>query len=93
MNIEILDPTYEGDSRVFRYAKGLRKISGSTVGILSNGKKGTRPFFDALEKLLLEEQGVSKVVRRTKSNYSSPVDPQIMNEVRTWDAMFSGVGD
>ena len=93
MNIEILDPTYEGDSREFRYAKGLQKIRGATVGILSNGKKGTRPFFDALEKLLLEEQGVSKVVRRTKSNYSAPAETQIMNEVRTWDAMFSGVGD
>ena len=93
MNIEILDPTHEGDSREFIYARNLRKISGATVGILSNGKKGTWPFFDALEKLLLEEKGVSKVVWRTKSNYSAPAEPQIMNEVRTWDAMFSGVGD
>ena len=93
MNIEILDPTHEGDSREFIYAKNLRKISGATVGILSNGKKGTQLFFDALEKLLLEEQGVSKVVRRTKSNYSAPAESEIINEIRTWDAMFSGVGD
>ena len=41
MTIEVLDPTYEGDTSSFKYAAGLKNLKGATVGIISNGKKGT----------------------------------------------------
>ena len=47
-------------------------LVGATVGIISNGKAGTRPFFDHLERLLREEWRVGEVVRLTKGNYSAP---------------------
>ena len=52
MKIEVLDPTYEGDTSSFKYAEGLKNLKGATVGIISNGKKGTFHFFNALEDLL-----------------------------------------
>ena len=93
MSIEILDPTYEGASDQFALAPRLRTLEGATVGIISNGKKNTKPFFDAMEKELLSNYGVAKVVRRTKWNYSAPAEDAIMQEAKTWDALIAGIGD
>ena len=93
MSIEFLDPTHEDSSGEFLAAARLETMLGTTVGIISNNKKGTLPFFDAFEKELFEAYGVSKVVRRIKSNYSAPADPHIVEEMAEWDAVISGVGD
>lgn len=93
MSIEILDPTYGGGAAPFAMAGRLASLEGRTVGIISNGKKGTRPFFGALERELLETYGVTSVVRLTKSNYSAPADREIMAAAEHWDAAFAGIGD
>ncbi|MDH3315543.1 MAG: hypothetical protein OEN48_13885 [Betaproteobacteria bacterium] len=93
MSIEILDPTHEDDSRAFAPATRLATLAGATVGIVSNGKKGTKPFFDAVERELVERHGVAKVVRLTKANYSAPADPEVINEAERWQALIAGVGD
>ena len=51
--IEVLDPTYEDDPSSFRYALGLDNLNSATVGIISNGKKGTSHFFNAMELSLI----------------------------------------
>jgi hypothetical protein len=91
--MEILDPTHEGDSPAFAPASRLRSLEGATIGVISNGKKSTKPFFDALERELVEKHGVATVVRRTKSNYSAPADAELMDEAKTWNALVAGVGD
>ena len=93
MSIEFLDPTHEADARAFTPAGRLGGLAGATVGIVSNGKKGTKPFFDALEKELVSRYGVAKVVRRTKGNYSAPAEAEIMQEAKEWDALIAGIGD
>ncbi len=93
MSIEILDPTHEGASRGFAMAARLEALKGVTIGIISNGKIGTRPFFDAIETDLIENHGVAQVVRRTKSNYSAPAEPELLREAAQWDALIAGVGD
>lgn len=93
MQIEILDPTHESDARAFTPAKRLETLAGATVGMVSNGKKGTKPFFDALERELVERHGVAKVVRLTKANYSAPAEPEILDEAERWHALIAGVGD
>lgn len=93
MSIEILDPTHEADAREFALAKRLETLKGATIGIISNGKKGTKPFFDALEKEFVERHGVAKVMRLTKANYSAPAEPELINEAERWQALVSGVGD
>ncbi|GIT73314.1 MAG: hypothetical protein Ct9H300mP28_31280 [Pseudomonadota bacterium] len=56
MTIKVLDPTFEGDTSSFKYATGLENLKGATVGIISNGKKGTFHFFNALEDLLTKKK-------------------------------------
>jgi len=93
MTIEILDPTYEGDNVSFKFALGLGNLKEATVGIISNGKKGTFHFFNALEDLLTKKYKTRKVIRVVKNNYSAPAEKEIMKEVKKWDATITGVGD
>ena len=93
MSIEFLDPTHEAAASAFVLPPRLRRLAGTTVGIVSNGKYGTKPFFDAFERALIEVHGVNSVVRRTKPNYSAPAGDDIMAEAQGWDAFVAGIGD
>jgi len=93
VSIEFLDPTHESGAAPFAPAKRLATLRGATVGIVSNGKKGTQPFFHAVERELRERHGVAEVVRLTKANYSAPAAVEIMSAAERWQALISGVGD
>ena len=98
MTHEVLDPTYDdgqaGDESP-ALAERLDSLDGVTIGIISNGKQGTRRFFDALAAELTETYGAADVVIRvTKSNYSAPADPEILDRAKEeWQAVVAGVGD
>ena len=93
MTIEVLDPTFEGDASSFKYAAGLENLKGATIGIISNGKKGTFHFFNALEELMTKKYKSGEVIRVVKKNYSAPAEEEIMKEGKKWDAAIAGVGD
>jgi hypothetical protein len=93
MTLEVLDPTYGAATAGFALASRIGSLEGKTIGVISNGKRGTRPFFDSLEKYLTEECGAANVVLHTKSNYSAPAEPSIIADVANWDAAFVGIGD
>ena len=92
MIFRVLDPTHEKRSAGLKPAPRLASLAGKTVGFISNGKEGTKGFFTELERMLRDELGVN-VVWRTKSNYSAPADPHIVDEIRRWQAVITGVGD
>ena len=93
MNIEFLDPTHENHSGEFALAPRLSTLEGAVVAIVSNGKKGTAPFFDAFERELHERHGVAEVVRITKLNYSTPADRSLLDDAGRWHALVAGIGD
>lgn len=93
MTIEILDPTFGDSTPAFAAAPRIESLAGTTVGIVSNGKHGTRPFFDAIERELIDTHGVAEVVRTVKTNYSAPADREIMDRASQWNALISGIGD
>ena len=93
MTIRVLDPTAGEAAATGKLAPRLPTLKGKTVGFISNGKEGTKGFFAYLEKMLREEYGVANVVSRTKSNYSAPADKHIVDEIKGWDAVVSGLGD
>jgi hypothetical protein len=93
MSIEYLDPTHEGDASEFARADRLTTLEGATVGLISNGKEGTRRFFESLEHELVQRHGVARVVLLTKRNYSAPAEPGIFAGAGQWDAAVAGVGD
>ena len=91
--IEFLDPTHENNSATFRLNTRAAALDGATVALLSNGKKGTIPFFDALADSLRDDYGVAEVVRITKSNYSTPVEADLLGDAERWNALIAGIGD
>lgn len=93
MTIEILDPTHGDDAAEFALAARLPTLEGATIGIISNGKQGTRRFFDALATELTDRYGVAEVVKLTKTNYSAPADQDIVDRAKEWNALVSGIGD
>lgn len=93
MVIEVLDPTYSDSPSEFTLAERPASLRGLTVGIISNGKQNTMPFFDAVEDELRERHGVTEVVRVIKGNYSAPAGDEIMDRAQRWHALVAGVGD
>jgi hypothetical protein len=93
MTFRVLDPTPGTAPPVGKLAPRLDTLAGKTVGFISNGKEGTKGFFRHLEQILKADYGVGRVVFRTKSNYSAPADPHIADEIKSWDAVISGLGD
>jgi hypothetical protein len=93
MPIEVLDPTYGDDSNAFTRAERTTSLTGLKVGVISNGKKNTEAFFDALAAELKQRHAVAEVVRVTKANYSAPAGAEIMSRAREWNALVAGVGD
>ena len=91
--MQILDPSHEEGAESFAPAVRLAALEGATVGVISNGKEGTKGFFAAFEQALREQYGVGEVVLRTKSNYSAPADKSLLEEARSWDALVAGIGD
>ncbi len=93
MALQVLDPTNETTPPLGQPAPRLASLAGKTVGFISNGKEGTAGFFAHLDRVLRKEFGVAEVIFRRKSNYSAPADPDIVDELRRWQAVVTGVGD
>lgn len=93
MSHQVLDPTNETVPPLGERAPRPASLAGKTVGIISNGKEGTAGFFNHLDRMLRDQFNVAEVVRRTKSNYSAPADPDIVDELRRWQAVVTGIGD
>ena len=90
--IEVLDPTSGEEPADFQAADRLDSLDGIVVGVVSNGKQGTVPFFDGIEERLLE-LGAARVERETKPNYSAPAPAGVMDRAARWQALVAGVGD
>lgn len=93
MSLQVLDPTNDTVPPLGERAPRPASLAGKTVGIISNGKEGTAGFFNHLDRMLRDQFNVAEVVRRTKSNYSAPADPDIVDELRRWQAVVTGIGD
>ena len=93
MSIEFLDPTHESATAEFKPAPRLRSLKGKTLAIISNGKRSTKPFFDAVEREFRDRHAVAEVARLTKNNYSAPVEAELLRAAEKWQVLIAGVGD
>jgi hypothetical protein len=93
MTIQVLDPTNETMRPLGQPAPRPATLAGKTVGVVSNGKEGTKGFFAHLDRMLRDELGAAAVVTRVKANYSAPAEAPILEEAKGWDAAITGIGD
>jgi hypothetical protein len=93
MILRVFDPTNERKAAGGQPAPRLASLKGKTIGFISNGKEGTQGYFTHLDRMLRQEFGVADIVFRRKSNYSAPADAHIVDEIKNWQAVVTGVGD
>ena len=93
MILRVFDPTNEVKLASVQPAVRPSSLKDKVIGFISNGKEGTKGYFTQLDRMLREDLGVADVVWRTKSNYSAPADAHIVDEVKEWHAVVTGVGD
>ena len=93
MSLEVLDPTYDDAANPLDSVERLASLEGTTVGIVSNGKKGTATFFAEVERALRQDHGVAEVVLVRKPDYSAPAGAETMDAARFWHALIAGIGD
>jgi len=93
MTLRVLDPTNEAAPPLGQPAPRPATLAGKTVGVISNGKEGTKGFFAHLDRMLREELGAAAVLIRVKANYSAPAEAPILEEAKGWDAVITGIGD
>ena len=93
MILRVFDPTTERKPAGGQPAPRPASLEGKTIGFISNGKEGTASYFAHLDRMLREEFGVADIVFRRKSNYSAPADAHIVDEIKNWQAVVTGVGD
>ena len=93
MSFAVLDPTNERAAPLGQLAPRPGSLRDKTIGFISNGKEGTAGYFAHLDRMLREEFGVADVVLRRKANYSAPADAHIVDEIKNWQAVVTGVGD
>ncbi len=69
-------------------------LSGKTIGFLDNTKTNFDRLADEIGALLRAEHGVKVVVRRRKSNASTPAPPEMLAELaKACDVVFAGSAD
>jgi hypothetical protein len=93
MVLQVLDPTNEIAPPLGQLARRPVSLAGKTVGVISNGKEGTKGFFAHLDRILREQLALADVVLRVKSNFSAPADRHIVDEIARWHAVVTGIGD
>ena len=93
MILRVFDPTNERKAAGGQPAPRPTSLKGKTIGFISTGTEGTAGYFAHLDRMLREEFGVADVVFRRKSNYSAPADAHIVDEIKNWQAVVTGVGD
>jgi hypothetical protein len=93
MILRVFDPTNERKPAGGQPAPRPVSLRGKTIGFISNGKEGTQGYFTHLDRMLRQEFGVADIVFRRKANYSAPADAHIVDEIKNWQAVVTGVGD
>ncbi len=63
-------------------AQRLASLDGATVGLLDISKPGGGVFLDRLERRLIDDHGVKRVVRDAKPTFAKPAPEDVINRLR-----------
>jgi len=92
MSITLVNPCNE-QKPVASHAPRLQTLAGKTIALLDISKPGGNVFLDRLETLLLSHCSVAHVVREIKPTYTKPAPEQLLEKLRTVDAVVEGLAD
>ena len=71
----------------------MQTLAGKTVALLDISKPGGNVFLDRLALLLLERHAVGCVIREMKPTFTKPAPEQLLDKLRSVDAVIEGLAD
>ena len=74
-------------------APRLQTLAGKTVALLDISKPGGSIFLDRIERLLLRDHAVGRVIREVKPAYTKPAPEELLARLRGADAVVEGLAD
>lgn len=93
----IMDPTGQTASETkggLALAKRPADLSGTSVGLLENGKQNARLFLEEVAGVLRERYGIGDITLRRKEIFSAPAPPELVDQMSAEsDVVVIGVGD
>ena len=93
MPTKLVNPMNETPARASMPPARLRGLKGKTVGLMDISKPGGSFFLDRLEHLLRKEFQVENVVRISKPTFAKPAPQEVIQKLRTVDAVIEALAD
>ena len=93
MPIVVLNPTADSEPHLEQLAPRLTSLEGRKLGVLDNRKANADRLFDLVEAILRERFQAQVVVRCQKPDFSRPAPEATLADLRSCEAVITGVGD
>ena len=93
MSITLVHPGNETRPQAAPPPPRLKTLQGKRVGLLDISKPGGSLFLDRLEQLLRTQYGVADVVRAKKPTYTKNAPAEVIEQLRSLDAVIEGLAD
>ena len=90
--MRIVSPLNEGTPILTAAAPRLKKLEGKTIALLDISKPGGSVFLDFLEARL-RSRGVAQVMRVMKPTFAKPAPPDVLEKIRSVDAVIEALAD
>ena len=93
MAVTIVHPGNESVPKAAEPPLRLAGVQGKRIGLLDISKPGGSFFLDRLDEILRTKYGATEVVRARKPTYTKNAPAQIIEQLRTVDAVIEGLAD
>jgi hypothetical protein len=93
MAVTIVHPGNETVVKAATPPARLTSLAGKKIGLLDISKPGGSIFFDRLEEVLRMKYGVAEILRAKKPTFSKNAPPQVIEQLRSMDAVVEGLAD
>lgn len=93
MPTKLVNPMNESPAGASMPPARLRDLKGKTIGLMDISKPGGSFFLDRLEHLLRAQFQVENVVRVSKPTFAKPAPQDLIQKLRTVDAVVEALAD
>jgi hypothetical protein len=93
MSIRIVNPLNETVVCAASAAPRLLTLEGKTIALLDISKPGGSIFLDRLEDRLKTRHRVAAVLREMKPTFAKPAPAEVLERIRSADAVIEGLAD
>lgn len=93
MPVTLIHPGNENVPQAAAPPARLPSLTGKKVGLLDISKPGGSFFLDRLETILRGRYGVAEVIRVRKPTFAKNAPPQVIEKLRSVDAVVEGLAD